>query len=69
VKVALREYERLRIPRTRAVVTKSWQSGRMFQLDRPALEWARNWFFGTPLAARLSMRTFHELLLYRVPAL
>ena len=69
VEAALREYERLRIPRTTMVVTKSWQSGRMFQLDQPALEAVRNWFFRTSLAGLLGMRMFRDLLLYRVPAL
>jgi len=69
VEKALREYERLRIPRTTAVIRNSWQSGRMFQLDQPALESVRDWFFGTSLGARLRMRMFRDLLLYRVPAL
>jgi len=69
VEAALRQYERLRIPRTTAVIRNSWQSGRMFQLDQPALESVRNWFFGTSVAARLGMRMFRDLLLYRVPTL
>ena len=69
VEAALREYERLRIPRTTAIVRNSWQSGRMLQLDSPGLEPIRNWFMGSSLAGRLSMRMFRELLNYQVPAL
>lgn len=66
---ALREYERLRIPRTSAIVRDSWQGGRMLQLDRPALEAVRNWFMGSTMGQRISMRIFRELLTYRVPSL
>jgi 2-polyprenyl-6-methoxyphenol hydroxylase-like FAD-dependent oxidoreductase len=69
VESALREYERLRIPRTAAIVRESWQAGRLLQLDRPALESARDWFMGSSLGRRLSMRAFSKLLTYRVPAL
>jgi hypothetical protein len=47
VEAALRAYERVRIPRTTAIVRDSWQSGRILQPDRPALEWLRNRLMGT----------------------
>jgi 2-polyprenyl-6-methoxyphenol hydroxylase-like FAD-dependent oxidoreductase len=66
---ALREYERLRIPRSAAIVRDSWRVGRILQLDQPALESARDWFMGSVMARPLSMREFSKLLTYRVPAL
>ena len=69
VEAALREYERRRIPRTSTIVRNSWQSGRMLQMDRPALEAVRNWLMGSSLGKRLSRRMFEELLTYRVPKL
>jgi 2-polyprenyl-6-methoxyphenol hydroxylase-like FAD-dependent oxidoreductase len=69
VEAALREYERLRIPRTSAIVRNSWQTGRMLQLNQPTLEAARNWFMRSRIAQRISMRMLRELLTYRVPGL
>lgn len=69
VEAALREYERLRIPRTTMVVRNSWQSGRMLQLDQPILEALRNWFMGTSLGKGQALRMFRELMKYRVPEL
>jgi 2-polyprenyl-6-methoxyphenol hydroxylase-like FAD-dependent oxidoreductase len=67
VEAALREYERLRIPRTNAVVRDSWQAGRILQLDQPGLEWARDWFMGSALGSYMGMRMFRKLLTYRLP--
>ncbi len=69
VEQALREYERLRLPRTTAVVRKSWQTGKVIQLDSPALERLRNWFMGTEVGRRLERRTFNNLLTYQLPRL
>ncbi len=69
VESALREYERLRIPRTAAIVRESWQAGRILQLDQPALESVRDRFMASSLGRRLGMRTFARLLTWRVPAL
>jgi 2-polyprenyl-6-methoxyphenol hydroxylase-like FAD-dependent oxidoreductase len=69
IEAALREYERLRIARTSAIVRDSWQTGNVLQLDSPALEAMRNWFLGSWLGRRLGMRTFEMLLTYRLPRL
>ena len=69
VEAALREYERRRIPRTTQIVRDSWRSGRMFQVDQRTLESLRNWFLGSALGKRLSMRMFREILTYPVPKL
>lgn len=69
VEAALREYERLRIPRTTAIVRDSWQGGRLLQLDRPALEALRNWALGTSLSRRLATRMFRTLLVHQLPKL
>jgi 2-polyprenyl-6-methoxyphenol hydroxylase-like FAD-dependent oxidoreductase len=66
---ALREYERLRIPRTASVIRDSWRAGRLLQLDQPTLESLRDWFMGTTLGEYLGMRTFKTLLMYNVPKL
>ena len=66
---ALREYERLRIPRTGVIVRDSWQTGRILQLDQPALESVRDWFMGSSLGRHLGMRMFRNLLTYEVPKL
>ena len=66
---ALRKYERLRIPRTTAIVRSSWQTGKTLQLDSPALELFRNWFMGTWLGTRLAIRMFGSLLTYQLPRL
>ena len=67
IDAALREYERLRIPRTTNIVRDSWRSGRILQLQRPALESLRNWFMATSLGKTLMMRSFRSLLTYEVP--
>lgn len=69
VETALRQYERLRIPRTSAIVRKSWQAGKALQFDSPALEWFRNWFMGSWLGGYLGRRTFESLLMYPLPKL
>lgn len=66
---ALREYERLRIPRTSAVVRDSWRMGKVLQLDSPALEWLRNSLMGSWLGQRAARRTFRSLLTYQLPRL
>jgi 2-polyprenyl-6-methoxyphenol hydroxylase-like FAD-dependent oxidoreductase len=69
VEAALREYERLRIPRTAAIVRDSWQTGRFLHFDRPAIEPLRNWAMGTSLSMRLANRMFRTLLVHRLPKL
>jgi len=69
VEAALRHYERLRIPRTAAVVRNSRDAGRILQVDKPRLESLRNWFMATSMGRRLAMRAFRDLFTYRVPAL
>jgi 2-polyprenyl-6-methoxyphenol hydroxylase-like FAD-dependent oxidoreductase len=69
VEAALREYERHRIPRTAMIVRISWQSGRILQLDGPALETLRNWFMGTLVGRHFALRMLQNLLTYRVPTL
>ncbi len=64
---ALREYERRRIPRTTAIIRDSWRSGRILQLDQPALEWFRNWFMGTSIGRRAARGVLRKLLTYTVP--
>ncbi|MGH9560365.1 MAG: FAD-dependent monooxygenase, partial [Terracidiphilus sp.] len=69
IEAALREYERLRIPRTTAVIQGSWQTGKLLQLDSPILEWFRNAFMGSRLGTRMGLRMMESLLTYRVPQL
>lgn len=69
VESALREYERVRVPRTAAVVRNSWRTGRLLQLDRPALEALRNWFMGSAGGRRLGMRMVRGLLTHQLPKL
>lgn len=69
VEAALRKYERLRIPRTTAVIQNSWKTGKALQLDSPALERLRNCFMGTGLGTRLGMRMMRNLLTYQLPRL
>jgi len=69
VEAALRKYERLRIPRTTAIVRSSWRTGKALQLDSPPLELFRNWFIGTWLGTRLATRAFRNLLTYQLPSL
>ena len=69
IEAALRKYEDMRRPRTTKVVRNSWQTGKVLQLDSPALELLRNWFMGTRFSARLEMRTLRILLTYRLPSL
>jgi len=67
IEPALRKYQGLRLPRTTEIVRNSWQTGKVIQLDSPALEWLRDWFMGTPIGARLGMRTLQSLLTYKLP--
>ncbi|HEY6904524.1 MAG TPA: FAD-dependent monooxygenase [Candidatus Acidoferrales bacterium] len=69
IEAALRKYERLRIPRTTAIVRNSWRSGKILQLDSPALESFRNWFMGSWFGTRLGERAFRNLLMYSLPKL
>jgi 2-polyprenyl-6-methoxyphenol hydroxylase-like FAD-dependent oxidoreductase len=69
IEAALREYERMRLPRTTAVVRNSWQNGKVLQLDSPGLEMVRNWFIGSWLGTRLETWMFRRLLTYPLPAL
>jgi hypothetical protein len=69
VESALREYERLRIPRAGVIVRDSWQAGRILQLDQPAPELVRDWFIGSSPDRHLGMRMFRNLLIYKVPQL
>ena len=69
VEAALREYERLRIPRTLGVVRESWRSGRVLQAEQPMVVAFRNWFIGTAAAGRLGSRMLRELLTYKIPKL
>ena len=69
IEAALRKYELIRLPRTTDIIRTSWQTGKVLQLDSPALEWLRDRFFGTPISARLEMRTFKRLLTYKLPRL
>ncbi len=62
IESALREYERrCAFPRTAAIVRESWQTGRVLQLDRPALESVRDRFIASSLGRHLGMRTFTKL--------
>jgi 2-polyprenyl-6-methoxyphenol hydroxylase-like FAD-dependent oxidoreductase len=69
IETALRKYEGLRLPRTTEVVRNSWQTGKVIQLDSPALEQLRNWFMGTSVSRNLEPRTFRSLLTYQLPRL
>lgn len=66
---ALRAYERVRIPRTTAIVNDSRRAGQALQTERPALASLRDWLSATPLGKNLETRMFRKLLLYRVPKL
>ncbi len=66
---AFREYERLRIPRTRMIVNESRRAGRMLQLDQPALEAIRNWITGSPFGTRMQAKILGKVLSYKVPQL
>jgi 2-polyprenyl-6-methoxyphenol hydroxylase-like FAD-dependent oxidoreductase len=69
VEASLRKYEEIRLPRTTQIVRDSWQTGKVLQLDSPALEWLRNWFLGTKACERAEMRAFTSLLTYGLPKL
>ena len=69
IEAALRKYEGLRPPRTTEVIRKSWQTGKVMQLDSPALESLRNWFMGTQLGTGVEMRMLRSLLTYQLPRL
>lgn len=69
IEPALRQYERLRIPRASRIVRDSWQAGKVLQLDSPALEWFRNSLMGSWLGGRLEVRALKSVLTYRPPKL
>ncbi len=69
VEKALRDYESIRIPRTRWIAMNSWRSGRLLQLDQPVLEWLRNRFTASRVSKRLNMQMFRKLLVHPVPDL
>jgi 2-polyprenyl-6-methoxyphenol hydroxylase-like FAD-dependent oxidoreductase len=69
IEASLRKYEDIRLPRTTEIVRKSWQAGKVLQADSPTLERLRNWFMGTTVSTRLEMRTFANLLTYKLPKL
>lgn len=69
IEAALRKYERLRIPRTTAIVRDCWETGKILQLDSTAMELLRDWFMGSWLGTYLAMRTFRSLLTYQLPRL
>jgi 2-polyprenyl-6-methoxyphenol hydroxylase-like FAD-dependent oxidoreductase len=69
VAAALREYERLRIPRSTMIVRESWETGKVLQLDSPGWEKLRNWAMSTGIGERLAMRNFRKLLVHRIPKL
>jgi len=66
---ALREYERLRIPRTSSIVRDSWRTGLLLQMDQPILESLRDQFMGSALGKHLEKRMLRNLLTYNVPKL
>jgi len=66
---ALREYERLRIPRTTAIVRDSQRSGRLFQTQQPVLAALRNWFMGSLAGRGMAIRMLRDVVSYRVPRL
>lgn len=69
IEPALRQYERLRIPRASRIVRDSWQAGKVLQLDSPSLEWFRNRLMGSWLGGRLEVRALRSVLTYRPPKL
>lgn len=69
IEAGLREYERLRIPRTTMVNRESWRMGRLLQLEHPLAERVRDWASATPVADYLARRLFRELLTYNLPSL
>jgi 2-polyprenyl-6-methoxyphenol hydroxylase-like FAD-dependent oxidoreductase len=69
IEASLRKYEAMRLARTTEIVRTSWQTGKVLQLDSPALEWLRDWFISTQLSSRLEYRFFTSLLNYKFPKL
>ncbi len=69
IEASLRKYEAMRLARTTEIVRTSWQTGKVLQLDSPALEWLRDWFISTQLSSRLEYRILTSLLNYKFPKL
>lgn len=69
IEAALRNHERLRIPRTTAVVNDSWRAGQLLQTEQPMIAAFRDWFSASAIGQRLQTQMFRNLLLHRVPKL
>jgi len=66
VPAALRQYEKLRLPRANFVNRQSCRVGRMLQLENPLAGRLRDWAARTPLGQRMTRRLFDQLLTYDV---
>jgi 2-polyprenyl-6-methoxyphenol hydroxylase-like FAD-dependent oxidoreductase len=69
VEDALRTYERLRIPRTTAIVNDSWRAGQLLQTEQQLIAAFRDWLSASAIGQRLQTQMFRKLLLHRVPKL
>jgi 2-polyprenyl-6-methoxyphenol hydroxylase-like FAD-dependent oxidoreductase len=69
IEAALRTYERLRIPRTTAIVNDSWRAGQLLQTEQPIIAAFRDWLSASALGQHLQTQMFRKLLLHRVPTL
>jgi 2-polyprenyl-6-methoxyphenol hydroxylase-like FAD-dependent oxidoreductase len=69
VEAALRTYERLRIPRTTAIVNDSWRAGQLLQTEQPIVAAFRDRLSASRIGKHIQTRMFRKLLLHRVPKL
>jgi 2-polyprenyl-6-methoxyphenol hydroxylase-like FAD-dependent oxidoreductase len=69
IEAALRDYERLRIPRTTMIVNDSWRAGQLLQTEQPIIAAFRDWFSASAIGQSIQTRMFKKLLLHRVPKL
>ncbi len=69
IEAALRTYERLRIPRTTAIINDSWRAGQLLQTEQPIIAAFRDWFSASSIGQRIQTQMFRKLLLHRVPEL
>ncbi len=69
IETALRTYERLRIPRTTAIVNDSWRAGQLLQTGQPIIAAFRDWFSASAIGQSIQTQMFGKLLLHRVPKL
>jgi 2-polyprenyl-6-methoxyphenol hydroxylase-like FAD-dependent oxidoreductase len=69
IEAALRTYERLRIPRTTAIINDSWRAGQLLQTEQPLIAAFRDWFSASSIGQRIQTQMFRKLLLHRVPEL